>query len=58
MTHLKKEDFNVIIESLVHSKKAYEEYQFYPSEDFRKQQITRVDEVMKKIKKELKDLKD
>lgn len=53
MKHLTKKDFAFILESLTYSKKTFQEYDRYPDENFRKQQVAKVDEVMSKVKQEL-----
>lgn len=58
MKHLSKEDLNVILESLKYSKKAFEEYTGYPSEQFRAERIVTVVKVINKVKEELKELND
>ncbi|WP_422355169.1 hypothetical protein [Roseivirga pacifica] len=47
---LKQQDLDLILESLKYSQKAYAEYQDYPSNDFRQQQIDKVEQVAKKIR--------
>tara|TARA_Y100000588_G_C13966598_1_gene801091 strand:+ start:520 stop:696 length:177 start_codon:yes stop_codon:yes gene_type:complete len=49
-TKLTITDLDVILESLAYSKKAYTEYQDYPSNDFRQKQIDKVEQVEMKIK--------
>lgn len=53
MKHLTKEDFVVILESLKYSKKTFAEYDRYPDENFRKQQISKVEQAIKRAKLEL-----
>jgi len=55
MNYLQKEDFNLILEALTYSKKKFVEYQGYPSEEFRAQRIAAINNVIDKIKEELKD---
>lgn len=55
MKHLTKEDFNVILESLKYTKKNFEEYTGYPSADFKAQRIETVNNVVNRIRQELKN---
>lgn len=50
-------DLDIILESFRYSKKAYSEYQDYPSNDFRREQIERVEQVERKIREIRSDLK-
>lgn len=43
-------DFEIILESLKYSKKQFEDYEFYPSLEFKNQRIQEIEEVIKKVK--------
>lgn len=43
-------DYELIEESLQYTKKAYQEYQYYPSYEFKQQQIKTVKELIEKIR--------
>ena len=50
MENLTEADVKFILESLKYSKLRFEEYEGYPSEDFRKQRIDEVNKVIQKVK--------
>ena len=47
---LTREETALLLESLRHTKKAFGEYQHYPSEEFRRAQIERVDKLAAKFR--------
>lgn len=49
-TSLTEKDFNVILESLKYTRLTFENYQKYPSHEFRLKQIDEVNSVIEKVK--------
>jgi hypothetical protein len=47
---LTDEDWDLILESLGYTKKRFEEYDKYPTYDFKQEQIERVTQLISKIK--------
>lgn len=47
---LSKSDINVILESLKYSKMHIENYQSYPSYEYKQQQLARIEEVIQKLR--------
>lgn len=47
---LTREETALLLESLRHTKRAFAEYQSYPSEQFRREQIERVDRLAAKFR--------
>ena len=45
------EEIEFILESLTYTKKSFQEYEYFPSEEFRKERLLKVDELVKKLKK-------
>lgn len=50
-TDLTSEDLNLILESLQYTRNTFEDYQKYPSNEFKVKRIEQVNEVISKIKK-------
>ena len=55
MSNLTFEDWNLILESLKYTKIRFEEYQGYPSPDFKKERVEGVSKLIEKIKIDLKE---
>jgi len=54
-TELSKQDLHLILESLNYSKKSFEEYDKYLSNEFKQKKIQEVDNLIMKIKKIIKE---
>lgn len=52
---LTKEDLEFIEESLLFTRKSFNDYQDYPSYEFKQQQLKRVDDVLEKIREMKRD---
>jgi len=52
---LTKEDLEFIKESLISIRKSFNDYQDYPSYEFKQQQLKRVDDVLEKIREMKRD---
>lgn len=50
MTSLNSHDVQMILESLAYTRKAFEEYQDYPSYEFKQERIKEVDGVIEKVR--------
>jgi len=52
---LTKEDLEFLKESLLSTRKSFNDYQDYPSYEFKQQQLKRVDDVLEKIREMKRD---
>ncbi|HEX3559012.1 MAG TPA: hypothetical protein VHU19_07400 [Pyrinomonadaceae bacterium] len=52
---LTKEDLEFIEESLLYTRKSFEEYQSYPSYEYKQQRLKRVNDVLAKIREMKRD---
>lgn len=56
-TELSKSDISMILESLKYSRHKFEEYQKYPTHEYKQKRIHEVDEVMSKVYKIQQEMK-
>lgn len=57
MAELTIEDLDFILESLKYTRKSFEEYQEYPSYEFKQDRLKTVNDVMEKVRAVKKELK-
>lgn len=55
MEEITKQEWNLILESLNYTKRAYEDYTHYPTYDFKQQQIKFVSDLIIKIRQTAKE---
>lgn len=55
---LTKEDLKFIEESLLYTRKNFEEYQKYPSYEYKQERINQVNDVLNKVKQMMRESTD